>query len=437
MNRFALRRLISVLCTSGMLATSTQVFASAYQLWEQDGASVGNYHAGYAAAATDASISFYNPAGITRFKNQQLVLSADSIMTSFKYQGTVGVNTILAGQPRTASGQGGNYSLVPSLHYVAPLSEILGFGFSVDVPFGLKTTYGRQTIIRYVTTTAALTVVDISPALAIQLNPKASFGAGLDIQRMYAEIDKVGGLGFPTFEAQSYNKANDTGYGYHLGGLYQFSPQSRLGLSYHSQVVHHLTGSSAFVGPLAIAFADHSFSSQAYANITLPPYTALSIYHKFFPALAIMGSAIYTQWNVQTSLAMHNLSGIEHLQPSKSINVSIPEFSRNTWNFSVGADYNATDAIILRGALGYDQTPILTKYRNLLVPDNDRFVMAMGAHYQASKAIGLDAGWSHFFIQQATINPPPQASGDQVVITNGSSNGGADVLAAQITWDIA
>lgn len=436
MNGLLARRLFFSLHTCSLLVLSTQTMASGFQLWEQDGASVGNYHAGYAAEANDASTSFYNPAGITRIKNQQLVVSADGVMTNFKYEGTIGVNTIFAGAPRPVTAQGGNFGLVPALHYVAPICDDIGFGFSVDVPFGLKTTYGRTTILQYAATTTAATVVDISPALAGQINKNLSLGFGFDIQRMYAEFDQVGGLGFPTFNAEGINKASDTGYGYHAGALYQFSSENRIGVSYHSQVVHHLNGASSFVGPLATAFADEPFSSHAYTNLTLPPYTALSVYGKVAPCIAMMGSIIYTQWNVLRTITINNVSGISSLSPSTNITVVVPEYYRNTWNISVGANYDASDKVILKCGIGYDQTPVVDAYRNVGLPDNNRIAIALGGHYQSTKTIGLDVGWTHFFLSQATVNPPPLITGDQAVITNGKSNGGGDVLAAQVTWDM-
>ena len=199
MKRFVMHRLITMLSVAGMLGISSQAMASAFQLWEQDVASLGNYHAGYAAEANDASTAWYNPAGITRIKNQQAVLGAIAITSSFKYNGSV---TIVENTPVTTITQlfnkvtahGGIFSLIPNLHYVAPLSESIGFGFSVDAPFGLKTNYGRNTPLRYASTLASIKVMDISPSLGIQLTEKSSFGIGLDIQKSYAELNSVATL---------------------------------------------------------------------------------------------------------------------------------------------------------------------------------------------------------------------------------------------------
>lgn len=470
MKRFVMRRLVTVLCATGFFGVSSHALASAYQLWEQDGASIGNYHAGYAAEANDASTAWYNPAGITRIKNQQIVFGADAIMSDFKYRGSVGLTEstpkfapppeFIVVTPSTlnfhsVTGQGGQFSVVPSLHYVAPIADWIGFGFSVDVPFGLKTNYGTSTPLRYASTLTSITVVDISPSLGFKVMDnqygKGSVGLGFDIQRAWAEFDSEAALFVPFTETpvigltgSSQNKANDTGYGFHLGGLYEINDCARVGLSYHSQVVHHLTGSSKFTGPIANTLNGGALdTARAKANLTLPPYTALSVYDKFLPQFAVMGSVIYTQWSTFRTLTLNQVAGAINVPPeegfvktSPNIQISIPEHYRNTWNLTVGGDYYVTDRITLRAGVGYDETPITNAYRNVPLPDNNRYVIALGGHYQVTKAVGADLGWTHFFFAQSKVNPPPQVMGGETVTTNGNVNGGADVIGGQITWDI-
>lgn len=438
MNRHTARRLATVLCATGLLGNASQALASAFQLWEQDAASVANYHAGYAALATDASTSFYNPAGITRIKNQQVVLGVDAVMTDLKFRGTI--NNPLLGipaQPMQTTAQGGTFSLVPDLHYVAPISDRVGFGFSVDIPFGLKTNYGISTPVRYTNTQTSIRIIDYSPALGIQITDQGSVGFGFDVQRAFAEIDSVASLGSPLFDTPYTNRATDTAYGYHLGGLYQFTPCTRAGMSYHSQVVHHLSGSSKLIGVLPNAIIGGPvIASRATANLTLPPYTALSIYHKPNSRVAVMGSVIYTQWTTFKNLILNNAAGFVGFAPSTSVQLIIPENYRNTWNASIGADYYPNDQFILRGGVGYDETPLNNTNRNLQLPDNNRYVIALGGHYQATKTIGFDLGWTHLFIAQARVNPAPSPSPSLVVTTDGNANGGANVIGGQVTWDI-
>lgn len=437
MKRIHMRKLIVELCALGVSVFAVHAHASGFQLWEQDAASIGNFHAGYAASANDASTAFYNPAGMTRLDHKQVILGGAAIVTSFKYSGTISVNTLSNSTPQSVTAQGGLFKTVPMFHYVAPINDKFSFGLSVVVPFGLATNYGNSTILRYAATESSVLVVDTSPVIAYKVNKKLSIGAGPDIQYMKGEFDQVGTLGGRELDSDGINSADGTGYGYHAGILYEVNNDSRVGLSYHSQVVHHLTGTSKFTGPLADFFGGPIRSARAKVDLKLPPYTALSAYYRVHPKTAIMGSVIYTQWNTIQNLIMQNIAGLDDsLNPSTNIVATLPQHFRNTYNVSVGADYFLTDDVTLRGGIGYDESPVRDAYRNVRLPDKDRYVLALGGHYQATKIIGFDVSWAHFFINQAKINPPVQVTGAEQIQTNGNVNGGGDVLAGQIVWDI-
>ncbi len=464
MKRFVTRRLVTALCATGMFGLSTGAMASAFQLWEQSGASVGNYHAGYAASAEDASTAWFNPAGITKFKHQQIVLGGAAIMSSFKYKGSINLATT-ASQVNyfpSVTAQGGAFGLVPNLHYVTPLTEKLGFGFSVDAPFGLRTDYGTSTPMRYAATRTSITVVDISPSLAYEINKQFSVGLGFDVQKASGEFDNVSGSRAvisttplvtaytPALDTTATNRANGTGYGYHAGVMYDLNQDTRFGLSYHSQVVHHLTGTSKFVGPIAQglnALSNPGYgviaSNRAKVNVTLPAYTALSGFHHLTPKWNVMGSLIYTQWSSFSALNFQGLAGAVPsaaspvgVAGSSSFNATIPENYRNTWNISLGGDFLATETFTLRSAIGFDQTPVRNAERNVQLPDNNRYVIALGGHYKATKSVAVDLGWTHLFMKQARVNPGPLQTGAKIVTTSGHVNGGADVFGGQITWDI-
>lgn len=440
MDHFRCRRIVKLLCAAGILGFTSYAYASAFQLWEQDGATVGNYHAGYAAEADNASTTFYNPAGIVRIKHQQASLAGVFFNTNMQYRGTVNLNPYLDEPAQYTTAQGGNFAALPALNYVTPLTDKLGFGFNINVPFGLKTNYGNDTIVRYATTQASVTVIDYSPSFAYQVTDKGSLGLGLDIQRMYMELDECTSfdLSTPELDTMSVNKINDTAYGFHAGALYEITPDARVGLSYHSKVVHHLTGSSQFTGPMANA-TDFGgpYSSSARANVTLPPYTALSAFYKIHPQWSVMASAILTQWSITgDNLVLNGLSGLQGGVQSQSIQVMIPQHYRDTWNFAAGADYYVNETYTVRGGLGYDQTPVRDAYRNIGLPDNNRIITALGGHMQAWKTVGFDVGWLHVFGKNAPINPPPEVTGDQIVETNGTVRGGANVFSGQVTWDM-
>lgn len=447
MKRFKLLFLMSGAFVVGV--SNNAAMAAAYQLWEQDGASVGNYHAGRAAEAADASTSYYNPAGLVRIHNQEMVLGLDPILTDFKFRGTVEVftaNVPHTSGPQGVNAQGGNFNLVPDFHYAAPLTDSnnLVFGLSVVAPFGLKTNYSSNTFARYDATMTSLQVIDVAPSIGFALNDKISFGAGLDAEHARAEFDLVAGgpdlenIFGENVDTNSQNVGNAYGYGYHLGTLFQLSEKTRIGLTYHSKVTFRLHGDSKFTGPLANdGVGGLQESTHLSTATTLPPTTTLSVFHTINPTWDVMGTIAYTQWSVLNNITLNNVAGIVNLASTNTLTVVVPEGYRNTWNYSVGGNYHLNEQWLFRAGLGYDETPSNNTDRNLQLPDSDRIAVALGTHYQYSKAWSFDIGWTHFFAKSTNINHLSQVVGDQTTLTNGSVNASADVFGFQAKWDIA
>lgn len=441
--QFTMRRLLVLMSTAGVVCFNQSALATGFQLWEQDGASIGNYHAGRAAIADDASTAYYNPAGLIRIKNQQMVFGADPIMTDFRYNGTVAVDTLIdpisgdLNVPQPAAAQGGGFNLVPFFHYAAPINNCVVFGFSIDAPFGLKTDYGNNTVLRYAASLTSLQIIDVSPSLGVALTDKLSVGAGVDWQRAQAQFNQTAVAFFPSMDTLSNNDGHSQAWGYHAGILYQFTPQTRVGVSYQSKVTHHIRGKSLFSGPLANGVeGGNQVSEYVHVNATLPATTSLSLFHSFNCQWDAMGSLSYTQWNVFRDLILQNVAGIEDGNATNSLNVIIPQAYHNTWNYAVGANYHPTAQWTLRTGLGFDQSPSNNRYRNVQLPDSDRIAIALGGHYQATRTIGFDLGWTHLFAMNTHINNLTQQVGDEKVTTNGSVQANADVYGLEMKWDL-
>lgn len=446
MKKITSGRILLTVSAMGLGCVQMPAFAGAFQLWEQDGASVGSYHAGRAAIAEDASTAYYNPAGLIRIKNQQFVLGLDPVITDIRFRGTVQLfDTNDLPPPSTAplpvTVQGGEFDLIPDLHYAAPINDHFAFGLSVVAPFGLATDYGRDTMARYVSTRTALEVVDIAPSLGFTVTDRLSLGFGFDVEHASAEFDLYAGEvtsdgDVPTnMNTSSKNQGKSWGYGYHLGALYQLSEKTRFGVGYQSKITQHLRGSSNFSGPLAV---DNVFQSSdnLKSDITFPATTSLSLFHSVNPAWDVMSTISYTQWNVIENIVLVNASGMRDTENVDDITVIVPQHFHNTWNFSFGGNYHVNEQWLVRSGIGFDQSPSQDAYRNLAMPDSDRIAIALGTHFQATKTLAFDLGWTHLFAMNTRINNNNQAVGDQNTITNGSITANADVFGFQVKWDI-
>ncbi|MDX1900833.1 MAG: outer membrane protein transport protein [Gammaproteobacteria bacterium] len=437
--KFNMKKTLLALSTAGLLGVHSVSMAAAFQLWEQDGATVGNYHAGRAAEADDASIGFYNPAGLVRIPNQQLVVGLVPILTDFRFRGTVNVQApAIATGPQNTYAQGGGFNLVPDLHYAAPISDQWVFGFSVAAPFGLKTNYGRGTFAQFAATETSLKLIDLTPSLGFKINDRWSVGAGFDAEYAQAEFNLIGGVSQPGavyLQTLSQNQGSSWGFGYHLGALYQVE-NTRIGLAYQSKVKQNMTGTSKFIGPLAELLSIPN-SNNLKTKVTLPATTTLSVFHQLNTTWDLMATVIYTQWSVLKSLTLYNVSGVDVGNvPSSSITATVPENYRNTWNIALGANYHMNEQWMFRTGVGFDESPSNDTDRNLQLPDSDRIAVALGTHYQTTKTLGFDLGWTHIFAMNTHINNVHQVVGAQQTWTNGSIHSSADVFGLQMKWDI-
>ena len=66
---------------------------------------------------------------------------------------------------------------------------------------------------------------------------------------------------------------------------------------------------------------------------------------------------------------------------------------KDSWLFTVGADYDINDEFTVRGGVGYEISPVDDdKYRSATIPDTDRLWLSMGATWHASKNLQSDFG---------------------------------------------
>ena len=66
---------------------------------------------------------------------------------------------------------------------------------------------------------------------------------------------------------------------------------------------------------------------------------------------------------------------------------------KDSWLFTVGADYDINDEFTVRGGVGYEISPVDDdKYRSATIPDTDRLWLSMGATWHASKNLQGDFG---------------------------------------------
>jgi len=429
-------RLAVVSVLAGGFISST-VSAAGFALIENSASGMGNAFAGGSAIAEDGSTVWFNPAGMTRLKGEQISVAGHFISTTadFTNQGsTNAAGGALAGP----EDDGGTSALVPNFYYVKQLEGSAWFGVGVTVPFGLSTDYDENWVGRYGATKSEVQAININPSFAFKHNDDLAIGLGLNLQYIEATLENkidsaltcvglmqaagqdqatafatCGGAGFvpgdATQDSAQSLEGDDWNWGWNAGLLYDLDDSSRLGLAYRSSMDANLSGEVDFTVNAGLqGFIDTAFAgtplinvltdSGINAGIELPAQISLSYVRDVNADFTVMADITWTEWSNFNALVVKfdNL-----VQPTSTT----PENWEDSYRFAIGASYKTSDAMVLRVGLAQDQTPIPSaEDRTARIPGDERTWLSLGMGYDIDEKTTIDVGYSHLFVDDVKIN---------------------------------
>ena len=449
--------------------TQSAAQAGAFSLYtESSPAAIGNFAAGSAAEGRDASIGWYNPAGLVLIKEQQAVLGGVGVFPKATLSGT---STFIAPGPfgfpdyvesfRNIHGE--KSALVPSFHYARPLGDRVTFGLSMVTPFGLATDWGDASPVRYQATYTELVTFNVSPQIGGKITDNFAIGGGLDLQYAQVKFNRV--LGVPVLlsvledspmlvDSRSYNKGDSYGLGFHAGILATSSDNhTRFGMNYQSQVRHKFHGSSRLSGPLAdtgniflfdeldsgaVAVSDNLSST----DVTLPDIVTLSAYQDVNERVALLGSALYTGWSTFKTIQLNNVqapivSPIDGDITQGVVNSASAQNYKNVWRFALGANVQINPRFMMRLGGGYDATPTNNTDRDARLPDADRWALSLGGHWQMRNNLGFDLGYTRLFSKDTpVVNRTDTLTPTTFYNVTARGRVHANLIGAQLVWSI-
>lgn len=353
--------------------------AGGFAVKEQSTAAQGNSFAGATAGAEDVTYMFFNPAGLIRQKDNQTAI----VLNYIAVQGeTVNADAGVLGE--STSGDAAVDALVPAAYAMWTISPDLKLGIGINSPFGLKTEYSQTWAGRYHAVESDMRTINVNPALAYRINDIFSIGAGLQIQHIDVTLSNMVNFGGGDLLAEI--TGDDWGFGANLGLLAELSDATRLGLGYRSRVKHTIKGDFTIGGGLI---------SDASADFTAPDMATAGIHHDINDQWAIMGELALTRWSSFDELRIVDSGG-----PISQT----PEDWEDVWFLALGATWRPSENWAFRAGVGYDQAPIPDNRRTPRITDEDRILLSLGAQFQPSRNITIEAAYSHFFIKDGSVD---------------------------------
>jgi len=418
------KKLASFAVGAALAGMTSGALAGGFAIGTQSGSGTGNAFAGGAAGADDASVAWYNPAGMMLLPSgKQAAVALHALNPSFKFQNQ-GSTGAFASPPASTNdgGDGGDWAFVPNAFFTMDINPKFRFGLALNVPFGLKTEYDAGWRGQITALKSEIKTVNINPSIAYNVGDRLSVGVGVSIQKIEAELSRFSGAGVV---GNVILNADDVGYGYNFGLLFKATPATRIGASYRSSIKYELEGTATGTGPLAVAAAGLNVGVKA--DLRVPDSASFSVFHQLNPKWELMGDITWTGWSSVQNLVVFRTAA-SGPAAAGSVLTTLPFLWDDTLRYSVGANYKFNANTKLRLGAALDESPTNDVTRTPRLPDQERKWLAIGVQHRLSKAGVLDVGYAHEFIKDAAISAAEAGIPGRL---NGSFTNKADILSVQ------
>ena len=428
---------LPLLIAAALGAISSSAMASGYRFGSQSVSGQGTADAN-SAEASDPSVIFYNPAGMSRLDGTQVNAGLTVVIPHSTFTDTGSTHFTGAPTGGTAANDYAPSSVTaPSAYFTKQLDSQWTVGLGLFVPYGAKLDYGSTWTGRYALSNVKLEAVTLNPSASFKLNEHHAFGFGIDAERMSSSLGQA--VDVPgTVAALSANPAaagaliqqivalggnpavlgavqdghgsmdgKDWGYGFNLGYMFTLDQNTRFGLAYRSSISHQLRGgavwdfSNSTTDPIVnhiLAAASNRANSAALVSLRTPETLSGNVFSQIDSRWALMGDLTWTRNS--------RLSDLDILFPGTVEGAEvIRQEWKNTYRLSLGANYRYNENLLLRAGIAYDQSPVPSaELTHPALPDSDRMQYSVGANYKLNAHSSIDVAYTYLAFKDAPID---------------------------------
>ena len=344
--------------------------------------SMGVAGAGANAVASDASTSFHNPAGMTRIKSKELMVTAGLLNSIVKFDPDSDTPV-----PGGDGGDAGGPGPIIGGFYVHSLSDRWKLGANLVTISGAVLDYDDDWTGRYQNTEVTLLTMTFSPTIAYRVNDWLSLGGGPQI--MYADLEMKAKAPLPGpggREGQVTIDGNDVAFGFGLGALFELNERTRFGLVYQSEIEPEFDGDVDLSPPGLTVATD--------TTITLARFIKLSGYHELNDQWALLGTVGWEDWSAFKDVNISTDSG----------SADIPRNWDDTWKFAAGVHYRPVEKWLLQLGMSYDTSPVGKEDRTADMPIDRQIRYATGVQYKWSERLPTGAQFVYADYGKAKID---------------------------------
>ena len=335
------------------------------------------------AHAEDASVTFFNPAGMS-FIPAKLSIAAGGFgaKSSVTYQNLSTLESFDTNNPLGTP-------LYAAIAYRVLDNVSVGFNFST--PFGSTIEWPSDWAGREIVQRLELKAFYFQPMISFKLAPWASVGGSYIYAKGSVNWDKA-----VTQLGGSLNLTDDKASGSGFGVGFYLRPSDKLDVSiaYRSPIdMEAENGVVSFdISPALYPNLGLDATGKDSFKATLPlvdEYT-VGVTYKLTPKWLISGDFNYSGWDRYNKLTLDFANAPIGNQPNDPTVLVSPKNFKNTQTWRVGTQYQINDMFAARAGYYYDESPYADKDFQAETPSFDSNVVTAGLGINLMKGFGVD-----------------------------------------------
>ena len=335
------------------------------------------------AHAEDASVTFFNPAGMS-FIPAKLSIAAGGFgaKSSVTYQNLSTLESFDTNNPLGTP-------IYAAIAYRVLDNVSVGFNFST--PFGSTIEWPSDWAGREIVQRLELKAFYFQPMISFKLAPWASVGGSYIYAKGLVNWDKA-----VTQLGGSLNLTDDKASGSGFGVGFYLQPTDKLDVSiaYRSPIdMEAENGVVSFnISPALYPNLGLDASGKDSFKATLPlvdEYT-VGVTYKLTPKWIVSGDFNYSGWDRYNQLTLDFANAPIGNQPNDPTVLVSPKNFKSTQTWRVGTQYQINDMFAARAGYYYDQSPYADKDFQAETPSFDSNVVTAGLGINVMKGFGVD-----------------------------------------------
>jgi long-chain fatty acid transport protein len=408
--RFVVRLLAVVLC----LAAGRPARGAGFSLTEQSAEGVGMASAVSASTSEPAAV-WYNPAALATMPGYQASVSGVLYLGQPSFSPRDGGATIDAKPTRQP---------VPAFFATGRVSDRVGVGLGLYVPFGLGIAWPDDWVGREYGIKSSITTLDINPVASVRVHPRLSLAVGLDLMR--SAVDITNGLPAAIGGGTVRIAGATWGVGANAAVLYRALPEKlHFAATYRSRVTLSFSGRAHFVVNEPV-FTSSLFDQPGTATITLPDVIQLGVMFRPRRHLTLELDANVVLWSAYKKIPL------DFADPKTPDSAFYPNYHDQV-SLRLGVDWRTpVRGLHLRGGFIFDQNPAPSSGLSPTLPDSNALDVCLGFGW-AWRPLRADLGYMLvMYLPSKARHPTDPATPPQS--PEGTYRTMAHLLGLTLTW---